>query len=387
LLSEAYLNNNGTSYGDFTSPKAFGSGGGAVVNTVASGGRGGGVVYLDIAGEISLSEDSSIAANGEDTYAGGGGGAGGAIWIDGGTGVTGYGVIEAVGGAICNTDGCSTDVTTSGGVGGGGRVFVDADLSAHLGWVNVRSGSANQTTSVLVAPQQGSIYRADAVVDEITTSTIIAGTEYAIDIALTTNAVVMVQTITSNATNGYWLLGYRTRRALFHKLAWNAAAADVQAALQSLDLSDTQHVSVLQSVADGVYVWTVFFYDPPSIVSLIDVESHLYTAAYFPALAVALLDPNDNSVYSEVSFDFSVGGVASYSDTELSAMLTFDAASDPLTSELSYGYWLNQHTFRVVVERTTSVPSFTLEYLFPVASLLGRLSSTDQPTYTPSGEL
>lgn len=127
----------GSTYGDFAQPTTIGSGGG----TDTSGGIGGGVLRLSIAGTLTV--DGSISANGS---AGNGneaaGGAGGSIWIEC-SGLFGSGLITANGGA-------SNSPTYSGG-GGGGRIALytcavempSANITANggAGWQAGQPGS------------------------------------------------------------------------------------------------------------------------------------------------------------------------------------------------------------------------------------------------------
>ncbi|MBT7716975.1 hypothetical protein HN699_01210, partial [Candidatus Uhrbacteria bacterium] len=108
-------NSQTTTYGDSASPTLFGSGGSGGSSANTNGGYGGGKIFLDVSGILSVAGD--INADGGDGYGSGAraaGASGGSVNIATGT-LSGAGTISADGGNG-NTD-------YSGG-GGGGRVAV-----------------------------------------------------------------------------------------------------------------------------------------------------------------------------------------------------------------------------------------------------------------------
>ena len=68
-------------YGDPFAPRQYGSGGGASIAPSGRGGSGGGLIILRMDGELFIDAGSSLSADGEGVYGGGGAGAGGSIWI------------------------------------------------------------------------------------------------------------------------------------------------------------------------------------------------------------------------------------------------------------------------------------------------------------------
>ena len=66
-------------YGDALSPVQLGSGGGGLGNEPPEEGRGGGVLRIEVSG--TLTHEGEINADGNTGYFGGGGGAGGSLWI------------------------------------------------------------------------------------------------------------------------------------------------------------------------------------------------------------------------------------------------------------------------------------------------------------------
>lgn len=126
---------SGAAYGSLSNPATAGSGGGASNGFGAPGGRGGGLVRLQVGGSLTL--DGSILANGGDGAAssqgGGGGGSGGSIWIAAAT-LSGSGTITANGG-----NGLGWDRRTGGG--GGGRIAVETTVLSHTGTIQAIGGT------------------------------------------------------------------------------------------------------------------------------------------------------------------------------------------------------------------------------------------------------
>ena len=129
----------GATYGDPDKPSTLGSGGGNG-QSPAIGGAGGGLIRMDVVGELRV--DGTLRANGAhgvlSSVASGGGGSGGSISLVAGT-FAGFGTIEAHGGRGGDDWGALND----GGSGGGGRVSVVRAASTFLGWISVCGGTMN----------------------------------------------------------------------------------------------------------------------------------------------------------------------------------------------------------------------------------------------------
>ncbi|HLP86228.1 MAG TPA: hypothetical protein VK157_17885, partial [Phycisphaerales bacterium] len=121
----------GVAYGDADQPVTFGSGGGGYPG-VTSGGIGGGVVRLDIAGSLIL--DGAITASGVAPI-NSSGGAGGSVWVRA-TSISGVGTMRATGATERTTNGSS-------GGGGGGRIAVEACNIASTIALVATGGTAN----------------------------------------------------------------------------------------------------------------------------------------------------------------------------------------------------------------------------------------------------
>lgn len=112
--SHHVVNPQATTYGTQNTPTLFGSGGAASPNAGEIGGNGGGKVYINSTGTLSIA--GSIASNGatgNTVSFGAGGGSGGSVYLVG-TAFSGNGSLSANGGNAGN----------SGGGGGGGRIAV-----------------------------------------------------------------------------------------------------------------------------------------------------------------------------------------------------------------------------------------------------------------------
>jgi hypothetical protein len=123
----------GLSYGSVTEPMNFGSGGGTGYGLGASGG---GAVYLNIIGNLTV--DGEISSNGATTNAwyGGGGGSGGSVRIKT-AGLMGAGVISANGGN-------GHFQNNNAGGGGGGRIALDFDTEEFWGSIYCHGGLGYQ---------------------------------------------------------------------------------------------------------------------------------------------------------------------------------------------------------------------------------------------------
>jgi|GEM_PF-3978753 len=123
--SPGYSNvSGGTEYGSLINPVDYGSGGGSNTGGSYRGGSGGGIIFLNVSGTITLNGimkcDGEKAPNGSSPYCGGGG-AGGTIRIN--TDIfTGTGTIQANGGDNFGT-------SYYGGGGSGGRIAVTCNTN------------------------------------------------------------------------------------------------------------------------------------------------------------------------------------------------------------------------------------------------------------------
>jgi hypothetical protein len=120
----------GATYGSLISPIVFGSGGGNYNSSFATGGAGGGLIYLTVSG--SLQVDGRISADGlaATGFGAGGGGAGGSVWLSAAI-LAGSGIISANGGA---------GSTPTGGGGGGGRIAITYSTNAFSGMLAAYGG-------------------------------------------------------------------------------------------------------------------------------------------------------------------------------------------------------------------------------------------------------
>lgn len=125
----------GSTYGSNTAPIFLGAGG--AEGTSADGGDGGGRVYINTTGTLTV--NGSITAAGEagvgSVATAGGGGSGGSVYIMTGA-LAGTGSVTAAGGA--GGDGSSTD----GGGGGGGRVSITYGYDGSTFFDSLTSGTA-----------------------------------------------------------------------------------------------------------------------------------------------------------------------------------------------------------------------------------------------------
>ncbi|XP_033640829.1 uncharacterized protein LOC117301055 [Asterias rubens] len=126
---------SGFAYGDLYEPYVFGSAGGLGINS-ASGGRGGGLIWMNVTDTIEI--DGQVTANGGSADGnGGGGGSGGSVWVYCHT-IKGYGRFALNGG-----DG-STHPTSPGSGGAGGRLamyFVNNETASGFNY-HSRGGQA-----------------------------------------------------------------------------------------------------------------------------------------------------------------------------------------------------------------------------------------------------
>jgi hypothetical protein len=124
----------GIPYGSVLAPRDLGSGGGGYY-TRGVGGSGGGAVRLSVSGLLLL--DGRISAEGNSAIGeGGGGGAGGSVWVTAGT-LAGAGTISVNGGLGSGFG------LTGGGGGGGGRVAIQYGTYLFFGATSARGGSGS----------------------------------------------------------------------------------------------------------------------------------------------------------------------------------------------------------------------------------------------------
>jgi len=135
----------GSGYGSPLLPFLFGSAGGDISATpdptYGVGGRGGGIIFLDVAG--TLTSDGSVSASGQSFYytpdglgGGPGGGAGGSLLIQTGS-LTGDGLLQANGGYSST----GFEVTTYYGAGSGGRLALSTASNAFTGSIQALGGT------------------------------------------------------------------------------------------------------------------------------------------------------------------------------------------------------------------------------------------------------
>lgn len=133
----------GNSYGDKFTPVTLGSGGGKNISNNALGGSGGGSIKLELTGTFNLNgEVKASGQNGQVVFpTGGGGGAGGSVWIEAAS-FEGSGVVNSNGG----NGGYSLDINGhvdgfAGGGGGGGLIrMICTDSNSFSGSVNYNGG-------------------------------------------------------------------------------------------------------------------------------------------------------------------------------------------------------------------------------------------------------
>ncbi len=131
-------NNGGMTYGSVTEPSNFGSGGGKNTRYGTHGGRGGGLIKLEINGILSNNgEITSNGANGTYTYKdysyyGSGGGSGGSVYIIASM-INGNGIISANGGSKHSKN-------FNAGGGGGGRIAIYYNSNDFNGTISSKGG-------------------------------------------------------------------------------------------------------------------------------------------------------------------------------------------------------------------------------------------------------
>ncbi|KAJ1434641.1 hypothetical protein B484DRAFT_285126, partial [Ochromonadaceae sp. CCMP2298] len=397
-IDDAFL--NGTTYGNLFTPVNYGSGGGASSAPQAYGGRGGGVIKLNLEWDITIDSTSSISADGQGVYGGGGGGAGGSIWIldtnndpiDIHGHVVGGGRFSARGGRTCIEEACPVSITHPGGVGGGGRVRIDKTLEQYTGMVDVRSGVSNDTMELLVTKHAGTFVRVQAI------STVVLGTqdgEEVLDIIFTQTPLYPVQVITSAGTGegnssaedeidaivrGQWGLRYRSQGAFSPTalLDSQASALEVRIALASLNQSDLTNFGVTRSAVGNGHSWSITFYDAIDRVEPIKIDHALWTTNDDASIAVEVLNPHNSTFESD---DLKTADSPHiYSSSQLAQMMSF--SEDILGA--AEGYWLNYRTLRIIPYLTAG---YFTPYLFdlqltslkPTPTTLGFISSTSYP--------
>ena len=211
-----------TTYGNALAPFDLGSGGGAFDALGAGqGGSGGGAIYIEVTGLLTL--EGEISADGQhmNTGRGDGGGAGGSVYIVT-HGLTGAGIFTAEGGS---------SMQNRGGGGGGGRIAVRyATAAGYTGFTGTTAGggtganSGQSGTSVFIdtsVPRDhlrfyqrfvlaaGSQGRYGAItLDDAASLVVGGGSELTVDGALTVrggSTVFVMSTDSGGPVGGVWL--------------------------------------------------------------------------------------------------------------------------------------------------------------------------------------
>jgi hypothetical protein len=144
----------GVAYGTIASPTTFGSGGGGRTNNVPIGGVGGGALRATVNGKLTV--NGVINVNGTPgTHTGGGGGAGGSVWLAVGT-LAGNGLITANGG---------NGLLPNGAGGGGGRIAIDYDTNQFTGSITAYGGSGTNNGGAGTINLYSSIMNAVLILD------------------------------------------------------------------------------------------------------------------------------------------------------------------------------------------------------------------------------
>jgi hypothetical protein len=404
-----------TTYGDPYSPFELGSGGGACYkNELCFGGHGGGVVYIHAGDNVYVDATSSITADGEDTYLGGGGGSGGSIWIRHrpfGTAVVelpspkivynghiiGGGSITANGGTTCSTIGCVTNIDQTGGAGGGGRIRIEKVLSKFTGILQARSGFQNESTQLFETARSGTVVRVPAISTLLLNKT--SNGTACLDVLFIHHPVFPTQTITSsghgtgnrNALNaddavikGYWTIGYRARIASDHLLSSQATASEVKRALQSLEYEELDKISVKRrpSLLSG-WIWSITFHHTSidRVVPVTVERKYLWCTSGQPQLTVS----TNSNFYLPVDEEYftTEDAPANYSSNELSELMEF-SQNNILTAH-STAVWMNGNRLRVIPNNSLIhdyeplVEELYLTKLFVVPRFEGRMLSLSPP--------
>jgi hypothetical protein len=144
----------GVAHGTIASPTTFGGGGGGRTNNVPVGGIGGGALRATVNGRLTM--DGLINVNGTPAvHTGGGGGAGGSIWLTVGT-LAGNGLITANGG---------NGILPNGAGGGGGRIAIQFSTNQFAGAIAAYGGSGTNNGGAGTVNLYGSIWEAVLIVD------------------------------------------------------------------------------------------------------------------------------------------------------------------------------------------------------------------------------
>ncbi|HYO79103.1 MAG TPA: hypothetical protein VE010_21745, partial [Thermoanaerobaculia bacterium] len=122
---------SGSSFGSLTRPREAGAGGWASLTSGALASAGGGVVRMHATASMTI--DGAVRANASSTN-GGGGGAGGSVWLTTAGPLVGAGTIDALGG----------ETNATGGGGSGGAIAIEYGSTSGALLNNVRArGAAN----------------------------------------------------------------------------------------------------------------------------------------------------------------------------------------------------------------------------------------------------
>ena len=346
-FNESYL-----SYGNATAPSTPGSGGGSVGSSLyGRGGSGGGVIQIKTH-HMYLDLTSSISADGESIFGGGGGGAGGSIWLDGpNLFVEGSGSIHSNGGLTCRTSNCSPTLNFTGGGGGGGYIRVSGDSTNFTGIISTLSGCGESSLDNYVTLTKGYILYERQLVSLILNTSADNRSAF-VDVILQLQPLNMVQIIymtdafngsmlsTKNSTiiRGFWKLSFRSLSS--SSLPASASALLVQESLKNI--TGQRHISVVKyPFESGGWVWCVTFHDAVDRVTKLQVDgSELYSTYGNAQIAVNISYPNQ-LLFSSMEYD---QAYATYSTSEVTSLISFNY---PILGNSSFGYWLNDTTFRI----------------------------------------
>lgn len=369
----------GIAYDTIAAPSLSGSGGGQLMDSpYGRGGNGGGILVIK-AQSIVMDTSSRISADGESVYEGGGGGAGGSIWIQGNGTLLGPGNIHANGGTSCMDQNCSPTVGSPGGGGGGGLVRIDLNVSGFTGTISALSGCGLNSIDNLVDSAKGTIAISSPLVSLIHNVSTDNATEY-IDIKLLAVPLRLIQTIstagsglgsaymngTSSIVRGSWTASYRAFTT--STIAASASAQVVQSALIQLGIA---HVTVNRLIINNGTSWRITFFDSIDRLTPISVNGNgLYTTDANATITSTILSPSIPDV-DPPGIDYAY---ASYGYSELISMLQFNKQ---VLGNGSYAFWLDSKTLRIVPNNFTSIVS-------RISQLAGSLALIKFPAYHTS---
>lgn len=376
----------GASYGSIQFPITPGSGGGSALGPYGQGGSGGGVIIMKVAGDVSMSADSIISANGENQYKGGGGGAGGSINI-GCTRLLGNGVITTNGGCTCPDASCSLgNMTFPGGAGGGGRVAVFGDISSFGGTVVSKPGCGTLDIVTASIPEYlGSIFTSSSFVTPFYRENYEGVTAKFIDVTLKELPLTVLNTIQScgsgegdissdNQRNaiirGYWRISFRSEWSSM-LLSSQASANDVFASLKNIsELANVAFKVTRAASACNGWIWRVIFFDSVNRFGLEVDSKSLHSTDNNVVMTVTREIPSTR--FGEA---WNADQNVIYDDSDISDIVQFSKSLGAGTT----GYWSDIDNFRVIpgdgiADLTAEIGSLKLTYFRPIPTLRGALS-------------